>query len=234
MAPYEVIRINIDKDLDGWQPAQGIMTDLNGLPIPNVLFSQSDFEKILVIEERTKLIAKRITKWLKDNGRYSKTIIFCVDIEHAERMRRALINENQDIVSEHPNYIMKITGDDDAGKKSLDYFIDPNEKFPAIATTSELNSEDVAKILKVGVTTIKRWRTEKINGCPILPEDLIDHYGVYYYYKDRIDQLAKVFRKDWRTAWAKPNGKKDDVTNVSSGKNIKNFHKVSAVDTPHA
>ena len=142
LAPYKVIRINIDKDLDGWRPARG-MKDLNGLPIPDVSFNQSDFEKNLVIEERTKLIAKRITRWLKENGRYSKTIVFCVDIEHAERMRRALINENQDIVKDHPNYIMKITGDDKAGKESLDYFIDPAEKYPAVTTTSELMTTGV-------------------------------------------------------------------------------------------
>lgn len=117
LAPYKVIRINIDKGLDGWRPSQG-MTDLNGNLISNVLFTQSDFEKNLVIEERTKLIAKRITQWLKENGRYNKTIVFCVDIEHAERMRRALINENQDIVKDYPNYIMKITGDDDGEKNS--------------------------------------------------------------------------------------------------------------------
>ena len=87
LAPYKVIIINIDKDLEGWRPARG-MLDLNGLPIPDEIFSQPDFDRILVIEERTKLIARRVTKWLQENGRYSKTIIFYVDIEHAERMRR--------------------------------------------------------------------------------------------------------------------------------------------------
>ena len=166
LAPYKVIRINIDKDLDGWRPSQG-MTDLNGNLIPDVLFTQSDFEKNLVIEERTKLIARRITKWLKDNGRYSKTIVFCVDIEHAERMRRALINENQDIVSEHPNYIMKITGDDDAGKKSLDYFIDPNENFPTVATTSELMTTGV------DCKTCKLIVIDKAVNSPIIFKQMI-------------------------------------------------------------
>ena len=82
LAPYKVIRINIDKDLEGWRPTPG-MTDINGELIPDELFTQPDFDKILVIEERTKIIAKKITQWLRENGRYNKTIVFCVDIEHA-------------------------------------------------------------------------------------------------------------------------------------------------------
>jgi len=166
LAPYKVIRINIDKDLEGWKPARG-MLDLNGLQIPDEIFSQPDFDRILVIEERTKLVAHRVTEWLKANGRYSKTIIFCVDIEHAERMRRALINENADIVKENSNYIMKITGDDDAGKKSLDYFIDPTEKFPTVATTSEL--------LTTGVDckTCKLIVIDKIINSPITFKQII-------------------------------------------------------------
>ena len=166
LAPYKVIRINIDKDLDGWRPSQG-MTDLNGNLIPDELFTQPDFEKTLVIEERTNLIAKRITQWLKENGRYSKTIVFCVDIEHAERMRRALINENLDIVKDHPNYIMKITGDDDAGKKSLDYFIDPNENYPTIATTSELMTTGV------DCKTCKLIVIDKVVNSPIIFKQMI-------------------------------------------------------------
>lgn len=166
LAPYKVIRINIDKDLDGWRPDSG-MTDLNGFPIPDSLFSQPDFDRILVIEERTKLIAKRITKWLKENGRYNKTIVFCVDIEHAERMRRALINENQDIVKDHPNYIMKITGDDKAGKDSLDYFIDPTELYPTIATTSELMTTGV------DCKTCKLIVIDKMVNSPIVFKQMI-------------------------------------------------------------
>ena len=166
LAPYKVIRINIDKDLEGWRPARG-MKDLNGVPIPDEIFSQPDFDKVLVIEERTKLVARRVTKWLKANGRYSKTIIFCVDIEHAERMRRALINENADIVKDHSNYIMKITGDDDAGKKYLDYFIDPIEKFPTVATTSELMTTGV------DCKTCKLIVIDKIINSPIIFKQII-------------------------------------------------------------
>ena len=166
LAPYKVIRINIDKDLEGWQPAPG-MLDLYGNLIPNEIFAQPDFDKILVIEERTKLVARRITKWLKANGRYSKTIVFCVDIEHAERMRRALINENADIVKDHPNYIMKITGDDNEGKKSLDYFIDPTAKFPTVATTSELMTTGV------DCKTCKLIVIDKIINSPIIFKQII-------------------------------------------------------------
>ena len=166
LAPYKVIRINIDKDLEGWRPTPG-MTDTNGELIPYELFTQPDFDKILVIEERTKIIAKRITQWLQENGRYNKTIVFCVDIEHAERMRRALVNENQDIVKDHPNYIMKITGDDAAGKKSLDYFIDPNEKYPTIATTSELMTTGV------DCKTCKLIVIDKVVNSPIIFKQMI-------------------------------------------------------------
>lgn len=90
------------------------------------------------IEERTKLVAKRITAWLKENGRFSKTIVFCMNTEHADLMRRALINENSDIVKDCPKYVMKITGDDDEGKKNLGNFILPDDTPPIIATTAEL------------------------------------------------------------------------------------------------
>ena len=100
--------------------------------------------------KRTQEVAKRITKWLKENGRYSKTIVFCVDIEHAERMRQALINENSDIMKANPNYIMRITGDNKEGKAMLDYFIDPSEKYPTIVTTSKLMTTGVdAKTCKL-------------------------------------------------------------------------------------
>ena len=149
LAPYKVIRINIDRDSEGWRPYKG-QQDINGREIEDRVYTGTDFDKNLIIDERTKEVAKRITRWLKENGRYSKTIVFCVDIEHAERMRCALVNENSDIMKANPNYIMRITGDNKEGKAKLDYFIDPVEKYPTIVTTSKLMTTGVdAKTCKL-------------------------------------------------------------------------------------
>lgn len=142
LAPYKVIRIGLDRDLEGWRPYKG-QVDIYGNEIEDREYNTTDFDRKLIIDERTQAVANRITKWLKANGRYSKTIVFCVDIEHAERMRQALINENKDLVAENPKYIMRITGDNPEGKAQLDYFIDVNEKYPAIVTTSKLMTTGV-------------------------------------------------------------------------------------------
>ncbi|MBI0162120.1 DEAD/DEAH box helicase family protein [Bartonella sp. M0283] len=137
LAPYVVIRITIDKDVEGWRPELG-QVDINGNPIPDKEYDQKDFDRTLIIDERTKLVAKRVTEWLKKNGRDNKTIVFCIDVDHAERMRQALNNENSDIVKTNPDYIMRITGDNKIGKDRLDDFIDPNAACPTIVTTSKL------------------------------------------------------------------------------------------------
>ena len=137
LAPYKVIRVGIDIDLMGWRPEAG-QTDLNGNVIKDKEYNINDFDRTLIIEERTEVVAEHVTNWLKKNGRYSKTIIFCVDIEHAERMREELINLNSDLVAEDSRYIMRITGDDQVGKRQLENFIDPQQKYPTIVTTSEL------------------------------------------------------------------------------------------------
>lgn len=142
LAPYKVIRIGLDKDLEGWRPYEG-QKDVYGNLIEDREYYLSDYDRKLVIDERTKAVANRITKWLVANGRFSKSIIFCVDIEHAERMRQALTNENLDLVSQNPKYIMRITGDNPEGKAQLDYFIDVNEKYPTLVTTSKLMSTGV-------------------------------------------------------------------------------------------
>jgi len=142
LAPYKVIRIGLDKDLEGWRPYEG-QRDVNGQLIEDREYNLSDYDRKLVIDDRTKAVANRITKWLVANGRFSKSIIFCVDIEHAERMRQALVNENQDLVSQNSKYVMRITGDNPEGKAQLDYFIDVNEKYPTLVTTSKLMSTGV-------------------------------------------------------------------------------------------
>lgn len=149
LAPYKVLRIGLNVDLEGFRPYKG-QTDIHGNVIEDRDYNIKDYDRNLVIDERTKEIAKRITEFLKLYDRYMKTIVFCVDIEHANRMRMALIKENTDIVKDHPTYIMKITGDDDEGKAQLDNFIAVNSKFPTIAVTSELLSTGVdAKMCKL-------------------------------------------------------------------------------------
>ena len=142
LAPYKVIRVNLDKDLEGWRPHVG-QTDIDGKNLPDKTFRQEDFDSNLYIEERTKLVAHRITEWLRENGQFSKTIVFCRNTEHADLMRRALVNENAEFMRDNPRYVMKITGDDDEGKRQLEYFIEPDATPPIIATTAELLSTGV-------------------------------------------------------------------------------------------
>lgn len=137
LAPYKVIRITLDKDVEGYRPEIG-KTDKYGYEIEDREYNITDFDKNIVIDERTQVVAQKITEFLKVTDRYSKTIVFCVDIDHAERLRRALINENSDIYNENRKYIVRITGDNEEGKNELDNFIDPEKKFPVIVTTSKL------------------------------------------------------------------------------------------------
>ncbi len=142
LAPYRVLRIALNVDAEGWRPEQG-KTDKAGNEIEDRIYNRRDFDKNLVIEERTDLVAKKLTEFLKGYDRFAKTIVFCVDIDHAERMRTALARHNADLVEENYKYIMQITGDNDEGKRELDNFINPEEKYPVIATTSELMTTGV-------------------------------------------------------------------------------------------
>lgn len=151
LAPYKVIRPKMNVDVYGYRPAAGAIDD-QGEELPDRVYEKQDFDREIVIRERCEIVAKKITQFLRETDRYAKTIVFCVDIEHAENMRRALVNENVDIVKEHPIYIMKITGDDKEGKAQLDNFIDPDERFPTIVTTSKLLTTGVnCKTCKVVV-----------------------------------------------------------------------------------
>lgn len=137
LAPYKVIRVILDRDAEGYRPVVGQL-DKYGNPLPDQIFGQSDFDRRLVLEERTKVVAQKITEYLKATDRMQKTIVFCVDTEHADRMRQELVNTNADLVNEHPNYVVRITGNDEHGVAQLDKFIDPESLYPVIATTSKL------------------------------------------------------------------------------------------------
>ena len=142
LAPYKVIRISLDVDVEGYRPEKGKI-DVNGKLIEDRVYNTKDYDKNIIIDDRTNVVAKKITEFLKKTDRLAKTIVFCVDTEHALRMRQALINENYDMCAMHDKYIMRITGNDDIGKNQLDNFIDVHEKYPTIVTTSRLMSTGV-------------------------------------------------------------------------------------------
>ena len=151
LAPYKVVRVDLDIDLQGWRPNKG-QVDKNGNEIADRIYNQKDFDRTMVIDERTKVVAQTITDFLKRTDPMAKTIVFCNDIDHADRMRRALVNLNPEQVAKNEKYVMKITGDDELGKAQLDNFINPKKPYPVIATTSELMSTGVdAKTCKLVV-----------------------------------------------------------------------------------
>lgn len=142
LAPYKVVKVGIDRDLEGYRPEKGKL-DEAGYEVEDREYTISDYDRTIVIDERTKVVAKRITEFLKVTDRMAKTIVFCVDTEHALRMRNALVNENTDMVKINPNYVVRITGNDDIGKRQLENFTDANTDYPVIATTSKLLSTGV-------------------------------------------------------------------------------------------
>jgi len=142
LAPYKVIRVGLDRDLEGWRPESG-QTDKYGHLIEDREYNATDIDRKLVLEKRTVIVADKVTQFLKASNRYNKTIIFCEDIDHAERMRQAMVNANPDLASANSKYVVRITGDSDDGKAQLDNFIDPESPTPVIATTSRLMSTGV-------------------------------------------------------------------------------------------
>lgn len=142
LAPYKVIRFGLNVDMEGWRPERG-KTDKTGALVDDRIYNSKDYDRNLVIDERTQLVAKQVMAFLRKTNVYDKTIIFCVDIEHATRMRQAIVNEAQELVLENYKYVMKITGDDAEGKRELDNFINPEERYPVIATTSKLMTTGV-------------------------------------------------------------------------------------------
>lgn len=150
LAPYKVVRIDLDKDLEGWRPTIG-QTDKHGELIEDRIYNQKDFDRTVVLEQRTELVARKVSEFLKGTDRNAKTIVFCEDIDHAERMRMALVNENPDLADDR-KYIMRITGDNPEGKNELDNFIDPESLRPTVVTTSKLMTTGVdAKTCKLVV-----------------------------------------------------------------------------------
>ena len=168
-------------DLDGYRPEKD-KVDVNGKLIEDREYNVLDFDRKIIIDDRTKIVAQKVTEYLKRTDRFGKTIVFCVDQEHALRMRRALINENKDLVAENDRYIMRITSDDVEGKKQLDYFIDTDEKYPTIVTTSELLSTGVdcktckLIVLDNNIESMTKFKQIIGRGTRLRPD-----YGKYYF-----------------------------------------------------
>ena len=143
LAPYKVIKVHIDRDVEGYRPEKGQL-DRDGEEVDDRIYNTRDFDRTLVLDERTKLVARKVTSFLKESGdRFQKAIVFCVDQEHAARMRQALINENADLVATNRRYVMRITGNDAEGQGQLGNFIDPESRYPVLVTTSRLLSTGV-------------------------------------------------------------------------------------------
>lgn len=181
LAPYKVVRIDLDKDLAGWRPEKGKL-DKYGNEIEDRIYNQKDFDKNLILEKRTELVAAKVTEFLKATDRYDKTIVFCENIDHAERMRQALVNQNSDLAAKNSKYVMRITGDNDEGKAELDNFIDPEQIYPVITTTSKLMTTGVdaqtCKLIVLDQTILSMTEFKQIIGRGTrINED----YGKYYF-----------------------------------------------------
>lgn len=148
LAPFKVINITTNIG-DEWRPTKG-QKDINGNLIEDRIYNNTDYDYNIVIEDRIREVAHEITNYLKNTDRMSKTIVFCADEEHADRMRTALVNENSDMCRKNPDYVVRITGSDAYGQSKLDYFISVASKYPVIATTSKLLSTGVdSKMVKL-------------------------------------------------------------------------------------
>lgn len=142
LAPYKVLRIGLNVDLEGWRPDVTTL-DNDGNRIEDRIYNTKDYDRSLVIDERTKQVAGRVAEFLRKTNPLDKTIVFCIDIEHAERMRQALVNAIPEEAQKSSKYVMRITGDEQTGKRELDNFINPEETYPVIATTSKLMTTGV-------------------------------------------------------------------------------------------
>jgi len=196
LAPYKVVRIDIDKDVEGWTPPPGMKDDL-GNEIESRTYNQADMDRILVLNQRTKLVAERVMKLLNATDPFSKTIIFCEDIDHAERMRKAIVNAAGTLAIENPKYVMRITGDSVEGKAELDNFIDPQSRFPVIATTSELMSTGVdartCKLIVLDKTINSMTTFKQIIGRGTR---IAEEYSKYYFTIMDFKKATELFKDE--------------------------------------
>lgn len=218
LAPYKVVRIALNVDAEGYRPEQG-KTDKGGNPIEDRIYNRKDFDRNLVIDERTNLVAQKVTEFLKGFDRYAKTIIFCVDIDHAERMRNAIAKQNADLVKENYKYVMQITGDNEEGKRELDNFINPEEKYPVIATTSELMTTGVdaqtCKVIVLDTTINSTTKFKQIVGRGTrINEEFDKLYFTILDFRNATDKFADP-DFDGDPIKVKPINGDEDITTIS-------------------
>lgn len=217
LAPYRVIRITLDVDAEGWRPPKGFKDKEEKL-VEDRIYNRSDFDKKLVVEERRKIVAEKITEFLKGTNRFDKSIAFCCDIEHAEGMRSELAKANADLVSQNYKYIVRITGDNDIGKREIDNFTNLEEPYPVIVTTSELMTTGIdAQTCKViildkninSMTTFKQiiGRGTRIN------EEYNKHFFTILDFRNATDLFADP-DFDGDPIRVKPVTESDDLTTI--------------------
>ena len=217
LAPYRVIRVQLNIDVDGWSPEEGKL-DKEGNEVERRQYNRSDYDRSLVIQERTELVAKKVTEFLKGFDRYAKTIVFCRDIDHAERMRHALINENSDLVQENDRYVMQITGDNPEGKRELDNFISVEERYPVIAATSELLTTGIdAQTCKVIVLDSEIRSMTKFKQIIGRGTRINEEYDKLYFNILDFRNATALFSDkafDGEPIRVKPVGEDDDLTTI--------------------
>jgi type I restriction enzyme R subunit len=217
LAPYRVVKVTLNVDAEGWRPEKD-KKDKSGNSVVDRVYNRKDFDRKLVIDERTDVVARKLTEFLKGYDRFAKTIVFCVDIDHAERMRSALAKHNADLVSKNYKYVMQITGDNEEGKRELDNFINLEEKYPVIATTSELMTTGVdAQTCKVIVLDANINSMTKFKQIIGRGTRINEDYGKLFFtildFRNATDLFAdKDF--DGEPIRIKPMTENDDLSNV--------------------
>lgn len=179
LAPYKVVRYRFDND--EWRPPQGFV-DANGEQVPDEIFNESMFDRSIVIEERNRAVARCVAEFMRETDPYQKAIIFCVDVEHARRMRQFLIDEFSDLVKENSRYVVRITGDDEYGKMEIENFTNPESRYPVIATTSKLLSTGVdTQTLKLVVLDAPMNSMTEFKQIIGRGTRVAEQYGKYYF-----------------------------------------------------
>ena len=219
LAPYKVIKVTLDIDAEGWRPPKGFK-DKDGNTVEDRIYNRTDFDKNIIIEERRRLVAEKVTEFLKGSNRFSKSIVFCVDIEHAEGMRRELANANSDLVATNSKYVMQITGDNEEGKRNIDGFISPTERYPVIATTSKLMTTGIdAQTCKLIVLDSNIGSMTEFKQIIGRGTRINEDYGKYYFtIMDFRNVTAHFADKDFDgdPVRVKEASQKDDISNAEN------------------
>jgi type I restriction enzyme R subunit len=235
LAPYRVVRVGLNVDLEGWRPYEG-KTDKDGNPVEDRIYNRRDFDRHLVIEERTDTVAKKLTEFLKGYDRFAKTIVFCQDIDHAERMLSALQRHNTDLAAANHKYIMQITGDNDEGKRELDNFINPEEIYPVIACTSELMTTGVdaqtCKVIVLDSNIASMTKFKQIIGRGTrINEDYNKLYFTILDFRNATDLFADP-NFDGNPIRIKPVTEETDLGNIIEEEESLNYDSYDLYDYP--